>query len=91
MEKIKLNAYYSLPHQGQHIVLEWKEKKDGKTILCSILGYMFMGAWIENNVTLCELFSAKSERRVITTYQVMCEHYTWEGKSNKLCEHYEAK
>lgn len=91
MVKLKLNAYYSLPIQGQHLVLEWKEKINGKETLCSVLGYMFLGAWIENGTTLCKLLSPKSERRVTTTYQVMCEHYCWEGKSDKICEHYEAK
>ncbi|WWS25049.1 hypothetical protein vBKpnAMK6_00095 [Klebsiella phage vB_Kpn_AM_K6] len=87
MKKITVDAYSAPPLKFQAMTLEWVEDKQKKTLP----GYVFIGAWIENNVTLCEMLSPKSLGRTVTTFQALCRDFNWEGKTKKLCEHYEVK
>ena len=91
MQKITLNAYSSPPLQGQELVLTWLEKEKGKPVLRTMSGFQMLGMWYEKNVLVCELYSPKSKRRVMSTFQAVCENFYWEGKTKMLFDYYEAK
>ncbi|WKW87710.1 hypothetical protein pzkkv7_19 [Klebsiella phage pzk-kv7] len=54
-------------------------------------GFQMLGMWYEKNVLVCELYSPKSNRRVMSTFQAVCENFYWEGKTQMLFDYYEAK
>lgn len=91
MRKITLDAYFSPPLQGQELVLTWHEKENGKPVVHVLSGFQMLGMWYEKNVLVCELYSPKSNRRVMSAFQAVCENFYWEGKTQMLFDYYEVK
>lgn len=91
MKKITVDAYYRPPIKGQELILTWIEKEKGKNVVRTLEGYKLLNMWYEGTELRCELYSPKSERNVITLFYYLCRDFNWEGKTKKLCEHYEVK
>ncbi|QXN67563.1 hypothetical protein [Klebsiella phage vB_Kpn_3] len=82
-----------LPCSSRHLSLAWVEDKQTVSLVVYVFfGFQMLGMWFEKNVLVCELFSPKSlVSRVMSTFQAVCEHFYWEGKTQMLFDYYEVK